>query len=106
MAFIDARALRRFDEAKYQKVNLFATERMLLDIYCLLPGQAQKVHAHAGNDKVYYILEGQARVRIGAAERELGPGEAALATPGVEHGISNAGPEPLVALVLQAPRPF
>lgn len=106
MAFIDSNVLTRFDPEKYQKVNLFSTDRSLIDIYCLLPGQAQKVHAHAGNDKCYFVLEGRAAVRIGPEERELGPGEAAMALPGVEHGIRNPAGQPLVVLVIQAPKPF
>jgi len=39
--------VRRFDAAKMQKLNLFETPRFFCDVYCLLPGQGQKPHAHA-----------------------------------------------------------
>jgi oxalate decarboxylase/phosphoglucose isomerase-like protein (cupin superfamily) len=55
---------RRFDAAKMQKLNLFQTERFFCDVYCLEPGQAQKQHAHAGNDKVYAVLEGTVIAQI------------------------------------------
>lgn len=96
----------RFSAEKYQKVNLFETERSAVDIYCLQPGQMQKLHSHAGTDKYYVVWEGRATVQIGPEVRELGPGEAALARPGVDHSISNQSEAPLVALVFQAPKSF
>ena len=39
------RSERRFSTEKMQKVNLFETERMFADIYCLEPGQEQKNRA-------------------------------------------------------------
>ncbi len=50
MGFLDTSAFRRFGADKMQKVNLFETQQMFSDVYCLEPGQAQKVHAHAGNE--------------------------------------------------------
>lgn len=106
MEFVNVHDMKRFSPERYQKVNLFATPLSVMDVYCLQPGQAQKVHAHAGNDKYYVVLEGTATIRIGAEEREVGPGWAALARQGVEHGIRNGGSEPLTVLVFQAPTPF
>ncbi|MBS2021974.1 MAG: cupin domain-containing protein, partial [Deltaproteobacteria bacterium] len=51
---------RQFSPEKLQKLNLFSTPQFFLDVYCLVPGQEQKPHAHAGNDKVYAVLEGEA----------------------------------------------
>lgn len=96
----------RFSAEKYQKQSLFKTEQTALDVYCLMRGQSQKLHSHKQNDKYYVIWEGRATVQIGEEIRELGPGEAALARPGVDHAISNNGTEPVVALVFQAPPSF
>lgn len=97
---------KRFSAEKYQKVSLFETPQTALDVYCLMPGQSQKLHSHKGTDKYYVIWEGRGIVQIGEEVRELGPGEAALARPGVDHAISNNSDEPLVALVFQAPKSF
>ena len=43
---------KRFSGEKFQKVNLFDTDRMFCDIYCFEPGQEQKAHSHAENDKI------------------------------------------------------
>ena len=96
---------RRFDPAKLQKLNLFETTRFFLDVYCLAPGQSQKPHAHADADKVYAVLEGEVLVRVGAHQRRLGPGEAALAPAGADHGVENPGPAPAALLVFMAPHP-
>ncbi len=106
MDFQSIAAAKRFSAEKYQKASLFETELSALDVYCLMPGQSQKLHAHKGNDKYYVVMEGRATVQIGTDVRELGPGEAALARPGVEHAISNQSQEPVVALVFQAPKPW
>lgn len=101
----DVRASRRFSAEKMQKMNLFETDRMFVDVYCLEPGQAQKVHAHAGADKVYFILEGRGRFRVGEEERDLESGQAVLAPAGLDHGVTNASGQGLVLLVFMAPNP-
>ena len=51
--------LLRFNPEKMQKVNLFESNRMFCDIYCLEPGQEQALHDHKENDKIYFVLEGR-----------------------------------------------
>ena len=99
------REARRFAADKMVKSGLFATERLYYDLYCLEPGQAQKVHSHASSDKVYLVLEGRATIAVGAEERELGPDEAALAPAGQPHGVRNATGERIVLLVVTTPPP-
>lgn len=106
MAFQELSRHRRFDPQKYRKCALFETPRSALDLYCLLPGQAQKVHSHDATDKYYVVLEGRVVVTVGDEERECGPGWAALAPPGVAHGVRNASDSPAVVLVAQAPKPW
>ncbi len=106
MDFVNAVEMKRFSSDKYQKVNLFETPLSAMDVYCLQPGQAQKVHTHAGSDKYYFVLEGTATIQIGQEERDLGPGWSALARPGVEHGITNRSAGSVSVLVFQAPKTF
>ena len=95
----------RFQPDKMAKVALGATEHALLDLYCVAPGQSQKPHAHGDQDKIYVVLEGEGRVSVGGAEETLGPGEAMIAPAGVEHGLVNDGPAPLLVLVVVTPPP-
>ena len=102
--------IRIRDHAKLQpdkmaKVALAATSRAQLDLYCLGPGQAQKPHTHADQDKIYVVLEGRARVIVGDAEETLEPGEAVVAAAGAAHGIANDTSAPLLVLVVVAPPP-
>lgn len=106
MDFQSVEAMKRFSAEKYQKVSLFETPQTAMDVYCLMPGQTQRLHSHKGTDKYYVVWEGRATVQIGAEVRELGPGEAALARPGVDHSIANQSDQPLVAVVFQAPKSF
>src|SRR5690242_21877905 len=79
---------RRFDAAKLQKVALFESDRFFCDVYCLLPGQEQKPHAHEGSDKVYAVLEGDGRGarRVGDEERGPGRGRARACRQGARGG--------------------
>jgi quercetin dioxygenase-like cupin family protein len=104
-AFVDVRAKAVFSADKMRKNNLFDSERMFCDVYCFEPGQTQAAHAHAGSDKIYYVIEGAADVQVGSETRRLGPGEAACAAPSESHGISNPGPGRLTVLVFMAPKP-
>jgi quercetin dioxygenase-like cupin family protein len=90
---------------KMAKIALAATERALLDLYCVAPGQSQKPHRHDDQDKIYYVLEGSGRFSLGGAEERLAAGEALVAPAGVEHGLVNDGPEPLLVLVVVTPPP-
>jgi len=103
--FIDADAAAQFAPDKMRKNNLFTTDRLFCDVYCFEPGQEQTAHAHAGSDKIYHVVEGTARIRIGSEEREVGAGTVALAPATVAHGIANPGPDRLRVLVIMAPKP-
>jgi mannose-6-phosphate isomerase-like protein (cupin superfamily) len=96
---------KAFSSEKMQKVNLFETENLFCDVYCLQPGQAQKPHHHSGADKIYYVLEGTATIQVGEEEESLGPGNIVLAPSGSVHGVRNASQENLTLLVMMAPNP-
>jgi mannose-6-phosphate isomerase-like protein (cupin superfamily) len=94
-----------FSEEKMKKNALFDSPHLFYDVYCLLPGQSQKVHAHEGSDKVYYVLRGTGRFTVGEEERDLGAGNAVIARAGDSHGVRNETQEELVILATMAPRP-
>ena len=97
--------VRRFDADKMQKVNLFESPRMFCDVYCLEPGQKQAVHSHAGNDKIYFVMEGQGTFIVGEESRVLGAGEITCAWSGQPHGVENTSHRKLTCLVFMAPHP-
>jgi mannose-6-phosphate isomerase-like protein (cupin superfamily) len=94
-----------FSEEKMKKNAIFDSPHLFYDAYCLLPSQSQKVHAHEGSDKVYYVLRGTGRFTVGEEERDLGEGDAVIARAGDPHGVRNETQDDLVLLVTMAPRP-
>jgi mannose-6-phosphate isomerase-like protein (cupin superfamily) len=49
------------------------------------PGHRAPAHVHPAMEERWEVLAGRAAFRIGEEERELGPGEAAVAPPGTPH---------------------
>jgi quercetin dioxygenase-like cupin family protein len=94
-----------FAPDKMKKNPLLTTERFVCDLYCFEPGQSQSPHAHHGQDKIYYVIEGKGRFRVGDEEKDLGPGEMALAASGKDHGVSNLTQQRLMVLVFVTPKP-
>lgn len=94
-----------FSPEKMQKINLFATTELFLDVYCLEPGQKQKVHTHDDASKFYVVLEGHGTFHVAGESKEVGPGQAVLAPAGDAHGVENQTPDRLVLLVGMAPPP-
>ncbi len=92
-----------FSPEKMKKINLFQTERVLCDIYALEPGQGQNPHTHNDSDKIYMVISGQAKLKIGGEEQTLGENQIVIAPAGQEHGVSNPGPGRLSVLVFMAP---
>jgi quercetin dioxygenase-like cupin family protein len=105
MNIVTLEDLRSFDPAKMRKNNLFETPRFFCDLYCLEAGQSQKPHDHAGEDKIYVVLEGEGTFLVGDEEEALEAGQAVLAEAGERHGVVNEGPGRLVCLVFMAPHP-
>ena len=48
---------------KFYKTTLFRSDALLLGVNCLEPGQVQKPHDHADQDKFYYVVAGNGRFR-------------------------------------------
>jgi len=105
MEMQDVLNLVRFSDDKMQKVPIFSSEKYFFDVYCLRPGQDQRVHTHPESDKIYYVLRGTAIFHIGGEEQELNAGRAVVARPQQAHGVRNASTEDLVLLVFMTPRP-
>ncbi len=105
MEYVMLAERRVFDDAKMQKAPVFESERMFFDQYCLRPGQSQKVHSHAQEDKVYVVLAGEAMFEIGGEQELLPEGTAVIARAGTPHGVRNLSDSDVVLLVVMAPKP-
>jgi len=94
---------RRSD--KFYKTTLFQGNYLMIGLNCLEPGQVQKVHDHADQDKFYFVIEGRAHFTIGETVTEAGPGHVVWAEAGLPHGVENRGGERLTILMGIAPPP-
>ena len=97
--------MKTFAKEKMKKVKVFDTDNFFCDLYCLKPGQSQKIHAHQGADKVYFVLEGIGNFSIGDKKKTLKNGTAVLAPSGVLHGVVNDSDSNLTLFVFMAPNP-
>src|SRR5687768_6039167 len=89
----------------FYKTTLWQGEQVMLGLNCLEPGQTQKVHAHVGADKFYFVLEGRGKFVVGEEEREADTGALVVAPSGISHGVTNDASVRLSLLVAIAP-PF
>ncbi|HYB13475.1 MAG TPA: cupin domain-containing protein [Myxococcota bacterium] len=94
-----------YDAAKMGKATLFESPRMLVGLNSFLPGQEHRLHAHAGLDKLYLVLEGRGVFLLDGRELPMREGELLVAPEGVPHGIRNTGPGKLLVLAVLAPGP-
>lgn len=95
----------KFQADKMARIALATTSRAQLDLYCLEPGQSQKPHVHADQDKVYYVLEGRGRFTLDGKDEPAVAGDAVVAAAGASHGVLNDSGARLLLLVVVTPPP-
>ena len=69
----------------------------------LLPGGSTQEHYHVVTEEIYFITEGQGRIRIEDEVREVKSGDAIAIPPGHKHKLWNTGNAILRLLCCCAP---
>jgi quercetin dioxygenase-like cupin family protein len=87
------------------KSTLFESPRLLVGLNAFEPGQVHELHAHAGMDKVYQVLEGEGTFILEGRELPARAGDLLVAPEGVPHGVRNTGAGRLLVLAILAPGP-
>ena len=87
---IDYRAHVGSNPDRQFKATLFQSERLMLGLNCLEPGQSQPAHIHDAAAKFYYVVEGRARFTVGDAQVEAAAGDVVVCPAGERHGIEEA----------------
>lgn len=105
MILPNAASTARFSAEKMGKTTIVQGTQLFAGLNCFEPGQEHAKHCHAGQEKLYVVLEGNAVVQVGEEEQTLGPGGTAFAADGVPHSVRNPGPGRLVILAVLAPPP-
>jgi quercetin dioxygenase-like cupin family protein len=94
-----------YDPTKMGKSTLFRSPRLMAGLNAFESGQEHALHAHAGTDKIYLVLEGSGEFLLDGRAISMRSGEMLVAPEGVPHGIRNTGERRLLVLAILAPAP-
>ena len=94
-----------YTSQKMGKSTIFESPRLLVGLNAFEPGQEHALHAHAGQDKVYHVLEGRGLFLLADRKLEMQAGDLLVAPEGVPHGVRNNGQSRLLVLAILAPAP-
>ena len=94
-----------YSPEKMGKSTLFESTRLLVGLNAFEPGQEHALHSHAGQDKVYYVLEGQGLFLLTGRDLPMRAGDFLAAPDGVPHGVRNTGVGRLLVMAILAPAP-
>lgn len=86
------------------KRTIFESPRLLVGLNAFEAGQSHALHAHAGMDKLYHVVDGEGVFLLEGRELPVGAGDLLVAPEGVPHGV-RAGSGRLLLLVVLAPAP-
>lgn len=87
------------------KSTLYQSARLLVGLNAFEPGQSHALHAHAGMDKVYLVVEGEGLFLLDRQELPMRAGDLLVAPDGVPHGVRNNSGGRLLVMALLAPGP-
>ena len=85
------------------KTTFFHSERLLVGMNTLVPGQTQPLHDHLAQDKFYLVLSGSGDFTVAGETRTCASGDMIVAPAGAPHGVANQSSEPLSFLTVIAP---
>ena len=90
---------------KMGKSTIFESARVLIGLNAFESGQEHALHAHAGQDKIYQVIEGSGLFLLDGRELAMTAGDLLIAPEGIAHGVRNTGNRRLLVLAILAPAP-
>jgi quercetin dioxygenase-like cupin family protein len=87
------------------KSTLYQSTHLLVGLNAFEPGQSHALHAHAGMDKVYVVVEGEGLFLLADRQLKMRAGDLLVAPEGVPHGVANNSAARLLVMALLAPSP-
>ena len=87
------------------KSTIFESARIMVGLNAFESGQSHALHAHAGMDKVYSVVEGEGVFLLEDRELPMRSGDLLIAPEGVPHGVRNTSTGRLLVLAILAPAP-
>jgi quercetin dioxygenase-like cupin family protein len=94
-----------WQSGKMGKSTIFQSARLLVGLNAFEPGQSHALHAHAGQDKMYFVVEGEGLFLLQDAELPMRAGDLLIAPADVPHGVLNNSHGRLLLLAVLAPSP-
>jgi mannose-6-phosphate isomerase-like protein (cupin superfamily) len=95
--------LDRAGDERFQSLRRPLEGRSLgINVLTLQPGQRGRVHAHAGQEEYYLVLEGRLTLAVEGVEHELGVDDIARVGPTTRRQLVNRSPARVVLLALGA----
>lgn len=86
--------------------SALGTSEMELKVWYFEPGEEIDYHAHAEQEEVFYVIQGEFSVKIGRSGEteyiQVGPGDFWAAAPMIGHGHRNVGNDQGVLLAIGA----
>lgn len=97
-------------EVDYSKMIIFSAddfeeEGHLLQVVTVPPRTRQRLHFHREQIEVFYVLEGQALIRLGGEDFVARPGDAFVCSPGDKHSLWNESDEDFRLVVFKINTP-
>jgi len=98
------------EEQDYSKIIIFSSDDFevpghLLQVVTVRPHTRQRLHLHRQETEVFYVLEGQAVIKIGGEEFPAQPGDAFICSPGDRHSLWNQSGEDFRLVVFKINKP-
>lgn len=90
---------------KMGKRTLYQSVHLLVGLNAFEPGQSHELHAHAGMDKAYLVIEGEGLFLLDGEELPMTAGDLLVAPENVPHGVRNSSSARLLVMAVLAPGP-
>ena len=104
-SIVDPAAHAEWRADKMGKSTLFESPRLMVGLNAFEPGQSHALHAHAGMDKMYYVIEGDGLFLLDGTDVPMCTGDVLVAPDGVPHGVRNSSEARLLVMAVLAPSP-
>lgn len=82
--------------------NDFKSSLQFLHETSITPSSTIGYHKHAGNEEIYYVIEGEGVMTVDEEEKKVTAGDAVITHSGSSHGLKNIGDKDLKILVFEA----
>ncbi len=87
------------------KSTLYKSPHLMIGLNAFEPGQSHALHAHAGMDKAYLVVEGSGVFLLAGQELPMSAGDLLVAPADLPHGVRNNSESRLLVMAVLAPAP-